>query len=363
MDDLQRILRTSLLQALEKRERADAGQQRDGRVVHVSLAACHGLDWTQGVLALMQPAPPNSRDVKWRRSLAESRAALPRLLDVDAPGADGPAFGYPQLRDYGRTLVFKLRALQTGVHVVGLSLPGLAHGLDEGAAIEHLLLGLIDALAIEPAGSPTLDVVLLEPDAGRCRLLAEKLEALLGVDASPARGNAAASRWPVRYFPRASDAAARPLAPFEQHLTYEDTLTAFVAMPFKPEMRDVFLYGIQGPAQRARFKAERLDFEHYTGSVVEQIKERIQRAHVVLADITGANANVFLEIGYAWGKGRPVVLLRGVPADGAKVEPSPFDVAADSRIDYASIEALDKALSDKLLALFPLLRQRSFGAD
>lgn len=365
MDALQNALRGLLSQALDQRSLADADLKRSGRVLRISLVGSDGPSWTGESLALMQPALSSSRDARWGAAIKLSAAAVPRAFEVAAPGADGPAFGYPQLRDYGRTVVGSLRGLQAPPRQVGLPLPGLAHGLDEGACLEHLLLGLVDALAAGPAAAPPAELVLLEPNPGRRRLLAEKLGALLGSDAPPAGWSAADHSWPLRYFPVAASAAseARPAAPFEQHLSYDDMLTAFVAMPFKTEMRDVFLYGIQGPARRNRFKAERLDFEHYTGSVVEQIKERIQRAHLVLADITGANANVFLEIGYAWGKGRPTVLLRRAPADGSQAEPSPFDVAADSRIDYADIGSLDKALSEKLQALYPVLRQRALGSD
>ncbi len=46
------------------------------------------------------------------------------------------------------------------------------------------------------------------------------------------------------------------------------------------------------------------------GDVLEQVKKKIEEtASVVIAVLTEANQNVYLEIGYAWGKGRPTILL------------------------------------------------------
>jgi hypothetical protein len=44
-----------------------------------------------------------------------------------------------------------------------------------------------------------------------------------------------------------------------------------------------------------------------TGSVVEQIWEQIEKAKVLLADLSGKNANVFYELGLAHAARKPVV--------------------------------------------------------
>ena len=64
--------------------------------------------------------------------------------------------------------------------------------------------------------------------------------------------------------------------------------------------------------------------------------------------MTGDNPNVFLEIGYSWGVGRPTIL---VYEDGGR---APFDVRGQRNIRYASIGDLE----DKLLSELKGLRQQ-----
>ena len=354
MDPRQQALRAALQRALTQQRNDTADSQRSVRTLRVALNAADAAQWNGDVVALMDPAPSESYDALWRGGIP-----VLRLLPVAA--ASGVAFGYPQVREHATALLNAVASAHPAATRLALPLPGVAQGLDEGACLENLLLGLADGLAADTHGSALRELVLLEPNARRRATLAAKLAEMLGADAPPPGWVARPQSWPLVVF-AAAPGTPRPAAPFEQRLTYQDTLTAFVAMPFKPEMRDIFHYGIQGPAQRSGFKAERLDFEHFTGSVVDQIKERIQRAHLVIADMTGANANVFLEIGFAWGKGRPTLLLWHTPHGTTPAQP-PFDVAADSRLDYVDIGELDKALTAKLQALHPTLRQRALGPE
>ena len=57
-----------------------------------------------------------------------------------------------------------------------------------------------------------------------------------------------------------------------------------------------------------------------TGSVVEQIWEQISKARVLLADLTGKNANVFYELGLSHAAKKPVVFT------AAAVDDVPFDL-------------------------------------
>ena len=120
----------------------------------------------------------------------------------------------------------------------------------------------------------------------------------------------------------------------------------FVAMPFNPDMDDVFYLGIQEPARDAEYLCERTDNETFTGDILEQVKKKIETAAVVIADLTGANPNVYLEIGYAWGKGRPTILLIKEEDDDVK-----FDVRGQRHLKYKSIMALRKALGNELIQL------------
>ena len=61
---------------------------------------------------------------------------------------------------------------------------------------------------------------------------------------------------------------------------------------------------------------------------------RRRHASFVVADLTGERPNVYLEVGYAWGLGKPVILLA---RDGQKLH---FDLAHHKCIFYKTIGKL-----------------------
>jgi hypothetical protein len=78
---------------------------------------------------------------------------------------------------------------------------------------------------------------------------------------------------------------------------------------------------------------------------LDRVKNRIDTAALIVADLTGANANVYLEVGYAWGRGRPTLLIAR-SGDDLK-----FDVRGHRCIIYENIVDLSKKLSNDLKAL------------
>ncbi|MHC5879277.1 hypothetical protein ACYT69_10155, partial [Streptococcus pyogenes] len=76
-------------------------------------------------------------------------------------------------------------------------------------------------------------------------------------------------------------------------------------------------------------------------------------AVVVVAEITAPNPNVLLEIGYAWGRGIPTVLIRKRKSSKRRVaHPVPFDLRNERRLDYSDITELALLLSEELAKLF-----------
>jgi hypothetical protein len=96
--------------------------------------------------------------------------------------------------------------------------------------------------------------------------------------------------------------------------------TCFVMMPFGP-WYDSYYKEIYIPAiKEAGFEPVRADELFSSGSVVEQIWEQIDKAKVLLADLTGKNPNVFYELGLAHADRKPVIFTSGV------LEDVPFDL-------------------------------------
>ena len=119
----------------------------------------------------------------------------------------------------------------------------------------------------------------------------------------------------------------------------------FVAMPFASEFEDCFHYGIQGAVNASGYLCERADLQSFTGDVMEWVKNRIATADFVIADLTTANPNVYLEIGYAWGLNKKTVLLI---KDTKELK---FDTRGQRCLTYTTIKDLETKLKNELANL------------
>lgn len=115
--------------------------------------------------------------------------------------------------------------------------------------------------------------------------------------------------------------------------------TCFVMMPFGDWM-DLYYQEVFIPAiKEAGMEPVRADELFSTGSVIEQIWEQIARAKVLLADLTGKNANVFYELGLAHAAQKPVVFTTG------NLDDVPFDLR---HLRVAAYDIRDPAWGTKL---------------
>jgi hypothetical protein len=107
-------------------------------------------------------------------------------------------------------------------------------------------------------------------------------------------------------------------------------------------MDDLFHYGIQGAVNAAGLLCERADLSAFTGDVLDWVKNRISSAKLVIADLSSANPNVYLEVGYAWGVRVPTVLLA---RDANELK---FDTRGQRCLVYNSIKNLEDLLRNEL---------------
>jgi hypothetical protein len=78
-------------------------------------------------------------------------------------------------------------------------------------------------------------------------------------------------------------------------------------------------------------------------NILERIYGQISNADIVVAEMTGRNANVFYETGYAHGLGKPVILLT------KRADDIPFDLRMFPHIAYeGSIVTLKSRLEEKI---------------
>lgn len=117
----------------------------------------------------------------------------------------------------------------------------------------------------------------------------------------------------------------------------------FVLMPFDPKFDDIYKFGIKGAAEDAGAYAERIDDQIFTEGILERVFNQINKADVVVADMTGRNPNVFYEVGYAHALGRIVLLLTQSADD------IPFDLKHHQHLVYGgSIDTLKSQLTTRI---------------
>ncbi len=115
-------------------------------------------------------------------------------------------------------------------------------------------------------------------------------------------------------------------------------------MPFSSEFDDVYQIGIKEACQAAGAYCERVDEQHYSEKMLDRIYNQIAKADLIIADMTGKNANVFYEVGYAHALGKPTVLLTQNAAD------IPFDLTQYLHIVYESkLTVLREKLTSRVL--------------
>jgi len=146
----------------------------------------------------------------------------------------------------------------------------------------------------------------------------------------------------------------------------------FVVMPFKPELNYFYLYVQKHLREKLGLRVERGDHKVLTKPLMEKIRNQIIEADVILADVTGANANVFYEVGLAHAFGRPVIFItQDDPAD-APVDLRQFEfIRYDLRRHQDFLSTLDRAMGNvfvgKYRALYDeaiaLLRQFNHDTD
>lgn len=241
-------------------------------------------------------------------------------------------FGYSEIRDFSRRAMSILAADSQKIRRVVFTIHGPGYGLDEIECFESELAGIVEAISQDDYPEHLEQIAFVERDVSRARRLSVVLSRLLpgGKLSRGGRGHLAGLDNPAKQALRTAGygSAAKP--------------RVFVAMPFADSMNDVFHYGIQGAINSAGLLAERADLSAFTGDVMEWVRARISGANLVVADLTDSNSNVYLEVGFAWGKGVPTVLLAKSSAD------LKFDVRGQRCILYSSIKELEQKLSKEL---------------
>lgn len=282
-----------------------------------------------GVCDLDDLRPPLHQTCLWNTSGA---IAPKKVLYVGTEGLSD--FGYPQMREFARQAIEKLSQKAEPVNTLTTTIHGVNYGLDATESFEELSNGFREG--INRTGMEIGEICFVDRDNRTVRLLNEALPRV--------RGQWQANAWestaqPTSTMLPAGELVDAAVAPARQRT---EKPHVFVAMPFAEEFDDVYEFGIYGPVRRSGYICERVDDSSFTGDILERIRRRIETAELVIAELTAARPNVYLEVGYAWGKEIPVIFLA---RDGEEVH---FDVAMHRCIRYKTIGNLAREL-EKLL--------------
>ena len=117
----------------------------------------------------------------------------------------------------------------------------------------------------------------------------------------------------------------------------------FVLMPFGEPWSDgafeMFKRAAADVSVEPRVFVYRADEIEESGRITDQVTHAIRYADVVLADISGLNANVMWELGFAFALQKPIVIAN------QDVSKSPFDVAEWRQVSYSTAFSEDETSS------------------
>ena len=127
-------------------------------------------------------------------------------------------------------------------------------------------------------------------------------------------------------------------------------------MPFAEEFDDIYKFGIKGAASEVDAYAERVDEQIFAEGTLDRIFNQINKADVIVADMTGKSANVFYEVGYAHALNKIVILTT------QRADDIPFDLVHRQHVIYGdSISVLREGLIGRLKWAIAEARNRASG--
>lgn len=127
----------------------------------------------------------------------------------------------------------------------------------------------------------------------------------------------------------------------------KDEKRAFVVMPFKKELYDVYYFGVRQPLEQNGYIVERVDEMQFVGGIIEKIRDSIEKADLIVAEMTDINPNVYYEVGFAHALNKQVIPIT------KSIENLPFDLRGMRHITYET--AYD--LVDKMLKIIQALER------
>lgn len=261
--------------------------------------------------------------------LVETKGTIPaqRVLFVGTPRLED--FRYRQIRQFARRAIEILAQQKFSIAKLTTTVHGANYGLDIEETLRSMFLGFQQGLTTHPI--PSLkQIVFVERIARRFELMRNALsdlELVMPTTIVDSEGVVLGQMGPSKFEP-------------------ERKKSVFVAMPFAEEFDDIYQFGIYAAVRRLGYVCEKVDESVFTGNIVERITEAIKNAEFVIADLSLERPNVYLEVGFAWGLKKPVVL---VAREGQRLH---FDLSHHKCLFYRTIGKLSETLEKTIRDMF-----------
>jgi hypothetical protein len=252
-------------------------------------------------------------------------------------------FRYAQISDFARVALNRIKKVLNSARSVAFTIHGVGYGLDELEAFQSQLIGLKSALDDGMISDSFEKIYIVERDEDRFKRLKKYI-----AETSHNFGFSTNSETKWQYSITTETKKNNIEIIAEPHMVeskIEEKPFVFVAMPFKKEFDDIFYFGIQGAVHENGLLCERIDQDSFTGDILTRILDKIEQAKFVVADLSEANPNVYLEVGFAWGKGKATVLI------AKNVKDLQFDIKGHKCLSYERIIDLKEKLSKELSSL------------
>jgi hypothetical protein len=228
-------------------------------------------------------------------------------------------FTYRDVRRFAFKALGAVREEIPDASTVAMTLHGVGFGLDEVECFEAEIAGILDAIDGHTIPRNLRRIYVIDRNPDQVDRMRARLDSLLAPQGE-----------------RVQDLRERDTD--KEHVV--------VAMPFHKDFKDTFHYGLSAAIRSHNLLCERIDEQAFTGDVMKRLMERIRSAKLVVADLTGSNANVFLEVGFAWGCEVPTVLV--YKQGSGELD---FDVQGQRCLPYESIRDLEEKLSAELAGI------------
>jgi hypothetical protein len=108
-----------------------------------------------------------------------------------------------------------------------------------------------------------------------------------------------------------------------------DRKTCFVIMPFNKTFEKIYEIGLKPALVNQSWVCNRADKIFQSREIMTLVWEEILRSDLIIADLTGKNANVFYELGYAHALDKPTILITQSISD------VPFDLRHRRLVEYS----------------------------